>query len=142
MAFQGTADLERLAGDADLLQLEENVLGHAGGQVDEAVILADHHAADVSAFETSFIRNRAYDIPWFYAVRVTDFDAVGLDGFVAAAARTAFVTEVARLAALGALAGSLTGPVVASGTRIGTPIAFPSVTAIARTFFVACVTRR
>jgi hypothetical protein len=108
MCFQGTADLQRLAGDADFLQLAEHVLGHAGRQVDEAVIVANQHAADVTTFQSDFIRNRAYDIPWFYAVHMADFDAIGFDVFLAAPprplTRPLFVAEVT---GLGTLAGSL-----------------------------------
>lgn len=98
VAFQGPADLERLAGDTDFLQLEEDLLGHAAGKIDEAVIVLDHNAADVTAFEANLVGNRADDVARLHAVVVADFNTVRFD-FVVAATRTSFVAGIAVLAA-------------------------------------------
>ena len=65
-----------LSGDANFLQAAKNFLGHAAGQIDEAVIFTDHQPADVAAFDTRFVRNRTDDIRGLHAVHRTDFDAI------------------------------------------------------------------
>jgi len=44
-------DAQLLAHYPDFLQVTKDLAGHALGQVDEAVIIADVDVADVSAFE-------------------------------------------------------------------------------------------
>jgi hypothetical protein len=62
-----------------LLQATKNLLRHALGKIDEAVILADIDVPDVPPLEPRLIRNRADDIPRLHTVSVSDFDTVRLE---------------------------------------------------------------
>ena len=91
MSLQRAADLELLTADPDLLEFLEDILRHAFRQVDKAVVLANHDAADVLAFESHFIRNGADDIAGLHAVRATDFHSIRFHvRIVVLAARLAF----------------------------------------------------
>ena len=68
LGLQRAADLQLLARDAHLLQLAEHFLRHAFRQIDEAVIVADHDAADVLAVEAGFVGDRADDVAGLDAV--------------------------------------------------------------------------
>lgn len=72
-------NLQFASHDPHLLQAAENLFRHALGQIHEAVILADIDVPNVAPFEASLIRNRTHDISRLHAVRVADFDAVGLE---------------------------------------------------------------
>ena len=73
-----TADPQLLPGHAHLLQAAKNVLGHAFGQIDKAVIVTDVHLPDVTPFQPRLVSNRANDVARFNPMRVTDFQAEGL----------------------------------------------------------------
>ena len=77
MGFQRTADLQLLPRDARLAQLAQQLLRYPCRQVDEAVIVANHHAADVLAVDAGFIGDRADDVAGLHAVYAADLDAVG-----------------------------------------------------------------
>src|SRR5581483_10986269 len=68
------ADAQLLAADPDLLQVLEDLLGHAGGQVDEAVVVADVDAADVGAVDPGLVGDGADDVAGLDAVDVPDLD--------------------------------------------------------------------
>src|SRR5689334_6431098 len=70
-------DAQLGAAYAHLLQLPEDFLRHAFGEVDEAVILADVDVADELAVEPGLIGDRADDISRQHALGVTHFDAEG-----------------------------------------------------------------
>src|SRR5690349_15907331 len=78
LTLQGATDLQLLAGDANLLQLPENLLRHSCRQIDEAVVFADHDPADELAVQTRFIGDRTHDVAGLDSVRTADFDAVRL----------------------------------------------------------------
>jgi len=73
-----TADPQLLPGHAHLLQAAKNVLGHAFGQIDKAVIVTDVHLPDVTPFQPRLVGNRANDVARFNPMRVTDFQPEGL----------------------------------------------------------------
>ena len=60
-----TADAQLLTDNPHLLQAAEDVPRHALGQVDEGVIVADVHVADVLAFEAGLIGDRADNVAGF-----------------------------------------------------------------------------
>jgi hypothetical protein len=74
-----------LAGDVDALEVLEQLLGHAFGQVDQAVVVADVDAADIAAFEVGLVGDRADDVAGLHAVGVTDLDAEGFHADVGGA---------------------------------------------------------
>jgi hypothetical protein len=63
-------DPQLLANDSHLLQAAEDIPGHALGQVDEGVIVADVHVADVTSFQACLVGDSADDVARLYAVRV------------------------------------------------------------------------
>jgi hypothetical protein len=70
-------DAQLGAANLHLLQLAEDFLRHAFGQVDEAVIFADVDMSNEFAVEAGFIGNRTHDISRQHALGMTDFDAEG-----------------------------------------------------------------
>src|SRR6266404_4965562 len=71
------ADPQFLSGHPHFLQVAEDVLGHAFGQIDEAVIVTDVHLPDVTPFEARLVGNCPNDVAGFHPVSVTDFEAEG-----------------------------------------------------------------
>jgi hypothetical protein len=71
------ADAQFLSTNAGLLQIAEDLFGHAFGQIDKAVVFANIYAADELAFEASFVRDGANDVAGFDAMNVADFNAIG-----------------------------------------------------------------
>jgi len=72
----------------------EHFLGHALGQIHQAVIIEDLHAPDVLGIEFGLVGDRTDDVAGLHAVLVADFDAVGFETLVAlgrALARRALV---------------------------------------------------
>src|SRR5687767_6872552 len=55
LRLQRATDLQLLACDANLLQLPQNLLRHPFGQIDEAVVVPDHDAADELAVDAGFV---------------------------------------------------------------------------------------
>jgi hypothetical protein len=72
-------NLQLATHDPHLLQATENLLRHALGKIDEAVILADIDVPDVPSLEPRLIRNRADDIPRLHTVSVSDFNTISLE---------------------------------------------------------------
>jgi hypothetical protein len=72
-------NLQLATNNPHLLQATENLLRHAFGKIDEAVILADIDVPDVPPLEPRLIRNGADDIPRLHAVSVSDLDTVRLE---------------------------------------------------------------
>src|SRR5579859_2427656 len=70
-------DAQLLLAHPHFLQVLEHFLGHAVGQVDQAVFAADAEAADKTAFQARFIGDGADDVAWLHAMLVADFDAIG-----------------------------------------------------------------
>src|SRR5688500_4775877 len=84
------AELELLPRHPHLLQVLEDMLGHAVWQVDQAVVVEDLDAADVLGIELGFVGDGADDVAGLHAVLVADFDAVGLEAFLALGRAGAF----------------------------------------------------
>src|SRR5690606_10521725 len=74
----GMAHAQLLAGHPHLLQVLEHFGRHALRQVDQAVIVADVDAADVTAFQVRLVGDRADDVARLHTVHVANLDAEGL----------------------------------------------------------------
>jgi hypothetical protein len=106
------ADAQLLTHNSHLLQAAEDIPGHALGQVDECVIVADVHVADVLPFQAGLVGDRADDIARLYAVGVPDFETESFEGNIAifATAPTGARTALA----FGGVPATVCGPVVAA----------------------------
>ena len=81
-----TADPQFLSSHTYFLQVAKNVLGHAFGQIDEAVIVTDVHLPDVTPFETRLVGDRANNVAGLHAVSMADFQAEGFKHNIVAVA--------------------------------------------------------
>jgi hypothetical protein len=89
------ADAQLLTHHANFLQAAEDVPGHALGEVDEGVIVTDVHVADVFAFQTGLVGDRADDVARLHAVGVAHFEAEGFKRNVAVFATSPPVARTA-----------------------------------------------
>ena len=62
------------------LQLLEDVIRHAHGQIDKTVVLADIDMTDVTPIHAGLVRDGADDVPGQCAMCLSDLDAEGLQG--------------------------------------------------------------
>jgi hypothetical protein len=86
------ADAQFLTNNPHLLQTAEDVPGHSLGQVDEGVIVANIHVADVLAFQAGLVGDRADNVARLHTVSVADFDTEGFESYVAIFATAPTVT--------------------------------------------------
>ena len=104
------ADAQLLANHSHFLQVAEDVPGHALGQVDESMIVADVHVADMLPFQAGLVGDRADDVARLYAVSVADFDTESFEGHVAIFATAPPGARTAL--AFGGVPAPVCGPVV------------------------------
>src|SRR5574337_1034929 len=79
-----------------LLQVLEDFLRHAVGQVDQAVVVADAEAADVLAVQAGLVGDRANDVARLHAVLVADLDAIGALALLGGVGTHRALAELAR----------------------------------------------
>src|SRR5690606_12252823 len=102
--------IDRLVADAHVLQRCKYILWHADRQIDRGVVVVNLDAADVRAFNTGFVGNRADDIADTHAVGVADSEAIALRrrrGFTALMTGARRIFGVAALRTCGAIANFL-----------------------------------
>jgi len=73
------ADAQLRSAHPHRLEVLEDLLRHAGRQIDKAMIFVDVDMADVAAIEARLVGERADDIPGLHAMGVSDFDPERLE---------------------------------------------------------------
>jgi len=74
--FAAFADVQWLAANAHILQMAQDFLWHAIGQLDQTVIFENGDLADMARFESSFVGNRADDIGGRRRLVAADFNPI------------------------------------------------------------------